>query len=143
MKVFIRKELNTEKPINLHRLSSVMKLYAGIVTKWHSTKFYKINLNKRLEAEQQEQIQKDEKLKELLLAQVYNELTNNASLSEKGEVCDSVILSVKSDYFSSLSRILSSKDFLLYDVRRIEEFSDLRTAFEKMPILIEFKKKMI
>lgn len=143
MKVLIRKELDTEKPINLHRLSSFMKLYAGIITKWRDTKLYKINLNKRLEAEHQEQVQKDEKLKEILLAQIYSELTNNLSLAKRGEVCDSIIISVKSSYFSSLDRILGSKDFLLYDIKRVEEVSDLRIAFSDMPILLEVRKKAI
>lgn len=143
MKVFVRDSLNLEKPVNLRRLSSPMKLYVGIVMKWRESKMYKVKINKQLQAEYLEQVKRDDKLKEVLLAQIYNELNNNHTLGEKGEVCDSIVLSVKSKYFASLERVLSHKDFLMYDIRRVEENSDIRVAFKNMPILLEVRKKLL
>lgn len=143
MKTFIRYELSTDHAINLRRLSPAMKIYAGVITKVHETKFYKSYLQKHLEKEHMEQMKRDEKLKDFLLALLYRELTANNTLSKKGLTCSSIIVSIDSEYQESLDRVLKHKDFILYDISRVEEEGDIRAAFSNMPILLSVSKKAI
>ena len=143
MKVFIRKELDVNQPINLRRLSPFMKIYAGLLTKIHSTKLYKTNLQKRLEEDYLQQVKQDENLKDALLAVLYRELSTNNTLKEKGEVCSELIVQIQRDQQESLKRIMSHKDFLIYNMTLIEENSDILKAFKNIPILLKVTKKTI
>ena len=143
MKTLVRKELDVNAPINIRRLSPMMKVYAGIITKWHTTKIYNTNLTKRLEAAHILQTQKDDRLKEVLLALFYRELTDNVTLGEKEKHCKKIVVAIQDNYQDSLTRILTHKDFLPYDIVRIRETSDIRLSFEKMPILLSVNKKVL
>lgn len=143
MRVFIRKELDTGKSINLQRLSPAFKIYAGLITKWHSSKYYRTASARRLEAGYILQSQKDDKLKEILLALIYKELAANTSLKPLTHVCNEMVIAVKAEYKDSLFRVLKHKDFLSYNIKLVAENKDLRQAFKDMPILIEVSKKVI
>lgn len=143
MKVAIRNELDLDKPINLRKLSPIMKIYAGIMAKWRESKTYKTNLSKNMEAAHYAAIQREERLKDMLLAIVYRELMTNTSLVKSGEKCIEIIVSVEQEYEDALYNIVKSKDFLPYDITFIEENADIRKAFRTMPILISVKKKKL
>lgn len=143
MKVFIREELCTDKPINLRKLSPFMKVYAGILTWYRESNFYKRGEHKRLEQQHAAQVQRDETLKDILLALIYKELSQNSGLKDKDDVCVEAVFKIDAKYKDSLERILTHQDFILYDIKRIEENSDARIAFPMMPILISVKKKII
>lgn len=70
MQYFVRKELDVSEPINLRKLSPSMKIYAGVLSSWHNTRYYKKKYAKRKEIEEQVRIQKDERLKDYLLAMI-------------------------------------------------------------------------
>lgn len=141
MRVLVRKELDVDKPVNLRRLKPVLKVYAGFITKWHSTKLYKTNAARHAEQEHLEQNQLDDRLKEVLLAMLYKSLTLNSVLKDKGKECHEVIVSVQNRYAKSLKRVLGHSDFLPYEIEYIQEQEDLRRAFRDMPILLRVKKK--
>lgn len=143
MRYLVRNELDFQKPVNLRRLSPMMKIYAGIVSKWHETNYYLTNLHKRQEAAYAAQVQRDEKLKEALLVQIFKELNNNHSMKAKGEECDEVILCVQSKFIHSLDRILTHKDFLPYIIAKVPEDPDIRLAFPEMPVLVKVQKKKL
>lgn len=143
MKSFVRNELCTDQPINLKRLSPMMKVYAGIVVRIHESKYYKNKLDARLEQQYFEQSKTDERVKDSILAMAYRELNNNKTLGERGDECFSIILSVNHRYAKSLDRILGDKDFLPYTVKVVGEDPDMRYAFPDMPTLIEIGKKVI
>jgi hypothetical protein len=88
-------------------------------------------------------MQRDEKLKDLLLAQIYKELIRNTSMSGKDEVCKSVVISVDASYKYSLKRVLKHKDFLPYSIELVPENTDVRKAFKDMPFLIRVSKKVV
>lgn len=141
MRYLVRHELDFDAPINLRRLRPIMKIYAGIVTKWRDTEYYKSNLNKRMEAAYAERVKRDEMLKEALLVLIYRELDNNASLAKKGEKCCEVVVCVQSRFIHSLDRILQHKDFLPYVIKKVPEEPDARLAFPEMPILLRVRKR--
>lgn len=143
MRVKIRDVLDLEQPINVKRLSPIMKIYAGIMVRWRESASYKRKLNKSLEAEAIARMKKDEQLKQMLLAQIHRELNNNTILREEGKVCKSIIISVAASHNSSLTRVLKHKDFLPYEIRRVPETEDFRKAFKDMPYLIEVSKKFV
>lgn len=143
MRVFVRYELDVSQPINLRRLSPVMKIYAGAVTKFHESKMYQTQQHKRQEAAHAEQVKKDELLKDYLLALMYRELTENKTLGQKDLLCSEIVISIHSEYRSSLQRVLKSSDFVLYNVTEVEENSDVRKAFKDMPVLLRVSKKSV
>jgi hypothetical protein len=143
MRVKIRRELDVEASVNLRKLKPLGKIQAGFLTMWHNTDFYKTGLNRRLEEDNIRLMQRDEKLKDLLLAQIYKELIRNTSMSGKDEVCKSVVISVDASYKYSLKRVLKHKDFLPYSIELVPENTDVRKAFKDMPFLIRVSKKVV
>lgn len=143
MQYFVRKELDMGSPINLRKLSPLMKIYAGIISKWRETKYYKTQFNKRKEAAYAMQVKHDECLKDALLALIYKELDDNTSLSAKSEECVSVVLQINSRYIHSIDRVLKGKEFLSYYVERVEEEPDFRLAYPEMPILLKINKRSL
>lgn len=145
MQYFVRKELDISEPINLRKLSPSMKIYAGVLSSWHNTRYYKKKYAKRKEIEEQVRIQKDERLKDYLLAMIYKEL-DNQTISKRlqtGEECLEVIIQVNSVSIYSLNRVLKSKEFLPYKIERIPEEKDFRIAFPDMPVLIRVQKLVL
>lgn len=145
MQYFVRKELDVSEQINLRKLSPSMKIYAGVLSSWHNTRYYKKKYAKRKEIEEQVRIQKDERLKDYLLAMIYKEL-DNQTISKRlqtGEECLEVIIQVNSVSIYSLNRVLKSKEFLPYKIERIQEEKDFRIAFPDMPVLIRVQKLVL
>lgn len=145
MQYFVRKELDVSEPINLRKLSPSMKIYAGVLSSWHNTRYYKKKYAKRKEIEEQVRIQKDERLKDYLLAMIYKEL-DNQTISKRlqtGEECLEVIIQINSVSIYSLNRVLKSKEFLPYKIERIPEEKDFRIAFPDMPVLIRVQKLVL
>lgn len=120
-----------------------MKVYAGIVSQWHTSKFYKDSYNKRRDAEHLKRVQRDNLLKDALLVRIYQELDSNSTLSTKGEECTEVQMCIKSKYIHSLDRIIGGKEFLPYNIVRVSEDSDLRIAFSDMPIILCITKRSL
>lgn len=144
MRALVKRELDFNKPINIRRLSPAMKIYAGIVDRYHQTDWYKKGLSRTKDLEYQKIIAKDERLKELLLATFYRELNTNDTLGtmDSGR-CVEICVQVEYKFNSSLERILEHKDFLPYNVKRVEEHEDIRRAFPEMPILLKVSRKRI
>ena len=143
MRVKVRNELDFDQKINVRKLSPLMKIYAGIVVQWRETEFYHRKLNKSLESVAIQQMQRDEKLKEVLLAQIFKELNANSQLEEEGKQCKSIVVSVEAKYRESLERVLKHRDFLPYRIKFVEENGDLRIAFKDMPYLLLVEKRMV
>lgn len=143
MKIKIRDELDFNQKINLRKLSPLMKVYAGIVTQWHETEMYKRKLNKSMETEAVQQMQRDDRLKEILLAQIFKELNSNSQLESEGKVCKSIVVSIEAKYKKSLDRVITHRDFLPYKLKFVEENPDLRKAFKDMPYLLQVEKRMV
>lgn len=150
MRAKIRRVLDTSKPINLRLLSPIDKIKAGFITQWQTTDFYKRNKLKKEDAEYQALVQKDDNLKNFILALLYKELSQNHLLSEKGKICDSMIISIDQRYEDSLQRLFPdiflgsgepNKDFLSYEISKVPENADIRKAFKEMPILLKCAKK--
>ena len=143
MKVFIRQELCVDKPINLRRLPPLKKISAALLVKYRESNWYQKAEFRRREQQYAIQSQRDESLKEIILAYIFKELYQNTKLSSKGDVCEELTLKIDIRYRDSLDRVLKHKDFILYDIREISEDADARVAFPKMPILISIRKKVI
>lgn len=145
MQYFVRKELDVNESINLRKLSPSMKIYAGFMSSWHNTRYYKKKYAKRKELEEQLRIQRDEKLKDHLLAIIYRELddqTINRKMRTNDE-CLEIVVQVKSKSIHSLNRVLKGKEFLPYEIERVPEEEDFRIAFPDMPVLIRVRKRAL
>lgn len=143
MKIKIRDELNVDEPINLRRLKPRIKLYAGFMVKIHESRWYKTGRHKKEEQDYARQVQQDERLKNALLAVFYRELVDNKTLSDKKDTCKEITVSIESKYQKSLDRILKQKDFIMYDIKRVEEQPDIRKAFPDMAIILQVSKKVV
>jgi hypothetical protein len=143
MKIKIRDELNVDEPINLRRLTPRIKLYAGFMVKIHESRWYQTGRHKKEEQDYAKQVQQDERLKNALLAVLYRELVDNKTLSDKKDTCKEITVSIDSKYQKSLDRILKQKDFIMYDIKRVEEQPDIRKAFPDMAIILQVSKKVV
>lgn len=143
MKIKIRNELDVDSPVNLRRLKPIMKLYAGLMVKIHESRWYQTGKHKKEEQEHARQVKEDERLKDALLAVLYRELISNKSLETRSDVCQEITISVDASYGKSLNRILDNKDFIIYDIKKIEENPDIRRAFPDMKILLRASKRAV
>ena len=143
MKVKLRNELDFSQPVNLRKLSPMMKVYAGIVCKWHESDMYKQKRSRSIELANIARMQKDESLKSLLLAQIFKAFGEDSEVAKRGKVCKAVILTVDAAHKKSLDRVLKNKDFLSYNIEFVEENPDIRKAFADMPYLLRVSKKLI
>ena len=143
MRIKIRSILDNDKPVSLINLKPIQKIEAGLIAMWHNTEMYKVELNKKVEESNINQIQQDEKLKNVILAMIYRELIQNKTLSSENTSCESIIISVDARHSQSLKRVLKHKDFLAYNVSIVDEDADIRKAFKSMPILLKVSKKTV
>ena len=150
MRVKMRQVLDTDQPINLRRLKPLDKIKAGLIIQWKQTNIYKRNKQQREEAVYLEQLRKDEDVKNYILALLYRELISNVTLQQKDKECESVVISISQHYEDSLYRLFPNlfgrsgemnKDFLSYEITRVEEHADIRKAFKEMPYLFRCSKK--
>lgn len=143
MRIKIRDELNVDLPVNLRLLKPHMKLYAGFAAKIHDSKWYQSRKHKKEEQERIRCYQEDERLKDALLATLYRELINNNSLEERGDICNEVLLNIDSRYTKSLERIITHKDFVIYNIQRISENADIKRAFPDMGVVLRASKRVL
>ena len=143
MRIKIRNSLNVDSQVNLRKLSPLMKIQAGLTVMWHNTEMYKRELRKKTEASTILRMQQDQRLKEMLLSQIYKELDSNTTLKENGKICESIIVSVDASMKKSLDRVITHSDFLSYEFEMIEENPDIRIAFKDMPYLVRVRKKSV
>lgn len=135
--------MDVDAPVNLRRLTPAMKIYAGVMSKIHSSKMYRQEVNKKVEASVVKKMQQDEILKEMLLSKIYKELHSNTTLGADGKVCASMVISVDASQKHSLDRVLEQSEFLPYKIEAVKENADIRLAFKNMPYLIRVSKKII
>lgn len=143
MRVKLRNELDFRQPVNLHRLSPLMKVYAGIISKWHESDMYKQKCNRSIEAANIARMQKDESLKSILLARIFRAFSEDAEVAKRGKECKAVVLCVDASHKKSLDRVLKDRDFLSYDIEFVKENPDIRKAFANMPYLLRVSKKLL
>lgn len=85
----------------------------------------------------------DEQLSETILAFTHAELNKNASLAKHDTKCVEIVLAIDAKYKESLGRVMQRKDFISYNLELIEENSDMRKAFNNMPIPLKITKKVV
>ena len=124
IRVKVRSIVDTDKQVNLNELKPVDKVIAGFVSQWHQTKFYKNMVKRESEQEFARITKMDEQLSETILAFTHAELNKNASLAKH-------------------DRVMQRKDFISYNLELIEENSDMRKAFNNMPIPLKITKKVV
>ena len=121
----------------------VDKVIAGFVSQWHQTKFYKNMVKRESEQEFARITKMDEQLSETILAFTHAELNKNASLAKHDTKCVEIVLAIDAKYKESLGRVMQRKDFISYNLELIEENSDMRKAFNNMPIPLKITKKVV
>ena len=143
IRVKVRSIVDTDKQVNLNELKPVDKVIAGFVSQWHQTKFYKNMVKRESEQEFARITKMDEQLSETILAFTHAELNKNGSLAKHDTKCVEIVLAIDAKYKESLGRVMQRKDFISYNLELIEENSDMRKAFNNMPIPLKITKKVV
>ena len=134
IRVKVRSIVDTDKQVNLNELKPVDKVIAGFVSQWHQ---------RESEQEFARITKMDEQLSETILAFTHAELNKNASLAKHDTKCVEIVLAIDAKYKESLGRVMQRKDFISYNLELIEENSDMRKAFNNMPIPLKITKKVV
>lgn len=142
MKVEVRKELSIDNA-NLNDISARDKIFLALKSKYQESKIYRNNQKKKMDAAQKEKLRRIGLLKEELLFRLYAELSENMTLKSRDLRAKTIHLIVKQKYDDILDEVLSHKEFLPYDIVRVPENRDIRTAFPTMPIILECSKKTL
>lgn len=152
MRVLVRRSLDLNKPVNLKQLTPLEKVKAGIISQIMQNSFYINYQRSKKEEEYMKALKEDEKVKSLILAELYGELDQNRTLKQNNLVCEEIIITVDAKYEPSLRRLFPNlfgedrephKDFMSFNIDRVPENADIRLAFRDMPILLKASAKKL
>jgi hypothetical protein len=145
MRVKIRRVIDLDAEINISKLSPLEKIIVPILKSLKDSKFYRRQIEAKMEKEQKERIAKEERLKESILSRAYGELTENKwmDLNQPGLVCKEVGLTVNRAYESVLHEVIKHQDFSSYHIHIWECNKDLLMAYPKLKIVISVSRKVL
>lgn len=144
MKVKVKREINVDNPnLDIRSLPKSSRLFAGIKVSWHTTKIYQKIHQKEMEKEYKLRMAMIDKVKEMLLSVLYGELVNNTSMSKRKLNAGKIYVKVDSVFSDCIDEALSHKDFISFNIKRVNENPDIRKAFPNMPLIFECSKKVL
>jgi hypothetical protein len=143
MKVKIREVVDIESEIDLTKLSPLQKILVALRREYRDTKYYRNKMEREMEKDYRQRTAKEERLKEIILTQVHEELIRNTEMSKRGLTCAAIQFAVARHFEDTLREIVKHKEFISFDIRFIPCNKDLLRSFNKIPVLIEVRLKMV
>lgn len=143
MRVLLREVVDLDKPINLSSLGLFEMLFVSVISQLRDTRIYKRRREKAATKEYKARAENEELLKSLILTHAHNELTLNQEMGKRGWKCTEAKLTIPRSYESTLMEILNHKDLISNRVSIAICDDDLVRSFDKLPIIISVKKKVL
>lgn len=145
MRVWMRNQVDVNKPIDLHTLKPWERIITSILYQVQDLDLYKKRKERENEKAFMAKMEREEKLKDTLLAYIYNDLVKNRNpqIRKKRKVAEKITLAIDRSFDDVLDEVLSGKDFVSFNIRRIQESPDILLANPSLPIMIEFSKKVL
>ncbi|NBH96611.1 hypothetical protein D7Y41_02700 [Anaerotruncus sp. 1XD22-93] len=154
MRAVIGREVDINQPLNLRRLSPWQKVIVAIRKELSESSFFLNSKRERMQEAHKARIVREDKVKEMILTEIYQELVKGASGKGSDRV-QKIVIAVNPEFkdviFDSCNSegevvrqgIFSHSDFSQYEIVAVKENADIRRAFSKMPYLFEVSRKLI
>lgn len=90
-------------------------------------------------------LEREENLKTILLYHIYNDLVKNRNkaIREHKQVARTIIIEVEREFEDILDNVIRGKDFLSYNIDRIQENGDMLLAQPNLPMRLKVSKKVL
>lgn len=142
MRVLVRTVVDTDdaKNIELSELSALQKIVVAFQVKYKQGKSYQQKLAREKAKEDREIAYKIDKLKEVLLYrihQTYNDSNRGKHVPKK------LLVTVDRGYKNVIGNVITSKEFLGFNIKVKREHPDMLLAFPALPIMLTIEKKVI
>lgn len=154
MRVKIKEIIDISKPINLRTMSPRDKIITALRCAVVNSNIFLNGKRKREQEAHRKRLEREDYLKDVLLTKVYQSLIKNNEIKE-GDLNEKVYITVNSSYKDVLfdefdesgnllhKSVLKQSDFAQYNIKFVEEETDLRIAFPEMPFMLEFSRKEV
>ena len=154
MRAVIGREVDINQPLNLRRLSPWQKVIVAIRKELSESSFFLNSKRERMQEAHKARIVREDKVKEMILTEIYQELVKGASGKGSDRV-QKIVIAVNPEFkdvtFDSCNsegevvrqNIFSHSDFSQYEIVAVKENADIRRAFSKIPYLFEVSRKLI
>ena len=154
MRIKVREIIDINQPINLRTLAPATKVLTAIRCAVANSNLSLMNRKKREQEAHQRRLEKEDRVKDVLLTKVYQALIKNSELKDD-ELSQEVFITVNANYKDVLfdefdeagnllhKSILKQSDFSQYNVSFVEEEPDIRRAFPEMPYMLVFTRKEV
>ena len=145
MRVFMRYSVNIDKPVELHELKPIQRIITGIRYQVRELDLYKKHMEKKREQEFIAKMQREEKLKDVLNAYIYNDLVKNKNpeIRKRRKIASVLGLSIDRSFEDILDDVITSKDFISFNIVRVPETKDMLLANPSLPIRLRISKKAL
>lgn len=145
MRVLVRTVVDTDdaKNIELSELSAFEKISVAFQVKYKQGKGYQQRLAKERAKEEREIAYQIDKLKEALLYRIHNTLNSDLKGNSSKKVPKKIIIAVDRSYRNIIGNVITSKEFLGFDIKVKREHPDMLLAFPALPIMLTVEKKVI
>lgn len=138
-------DIDNGKAVNIRNLGLIEKILTPIRMRHRDSKMYKRNQEKEQAKLDIARMTKIDKLKEVLLYRINQNLLDNKSkiARENGKLIKSMTISVDRGYKDVIRTVIESKEFLAYNIKLKRENPDILLACPSLPLLLEIEKKVI
>ena len=145
MRVFMRYSVNIDKPVELHELKPLQRIITGIRYQIREVDIYKKHMEKKREQEFVAKMQREEKLKDVINAYIYNDLVKNKNpeIRKRKKVAAVLGLCIDRSFEDILDDVKNSKDFISFNIERVPENKDALLANPSLPIRLRISKKSL
>lgn len=141
MRVKVGAIVDVSKPVNLVKLGKFDRILYSALEAYHNNPFYIRRIAATTEKEEEKKRQIREHLTDGLLSIIYSQITLNQLLKKKGERCVSILVEIPPKYVSFIDEVLSTKDFIAYEVQHIKPNRDAERFSKEYPHLVRISQK--
>lgn len=141
MRIKIGRVVDVSKPVNLVKLSKFDRILYSALEAYHNNPFYLRRVAETVEKEEERKRQLREHLTDGLLSVIYNQITMNQILKTKNEKCIAVLIEIPSKYTQFIDDVISTSDFIAYDMQHIKPNRDASKFSKDLPHLVKISQR--
>lgn len=145
MKVFLRDVVDINQNVDMQSLGYMERIITSIRYQINQSKYFARKRRKLEEQETMIRLEREENLKTILLYYIYNNLVKNKNkaIRQHKQVAKTIVIEVEREFNDILDTVIKGKDFLSYNIKKIEENPDMLLAQPNLPMRLKISKKVL
>ena len=145
MRVFLRDVVDISQNVDMQSLGYAERIITSIRYQFNQSKYFTRRRRKLEEQKTMIRLEREENLKTILLYHIYNDLVKNRNkaIRQHKQVAKTIVIEVEREFEDILDNVIKGKDFLSYNIYRIQENPDMLLAQPNLPIRLRISKKVL